>query len=248
MLLLQVGNNQVWGGALHLPARSPPEQSYSAPPAFVSMGQMENMMPPPPPDSSKAPGYRSASQRMVNSPIGMILLFDQCFLTHLTPNTLIFFFFRPHCQHWLAMPPVSLAALCIYTVILLLERPRSADSTFPLTHGVHPHQVLVSLNSPRLPDRTAGELPVEEAYHKCWSLVKQMETKLYFIAHYIGWEEYCKSKMDLKCPSLRQIEVVPFIDFSYNIFLPTRWISCPTPIYGVILSPLHLSSGPSSPA
>lgn len=85
----------MWGGALHLPARSPPEQSYSAPPAFVSMGQMENMMPPPPPDSSKAPGYRSASQRMVNSPIGRTLLFEQCFLTHLTPNTLIslFFFF-----------------------------------------------------------------------------------------------------------------------------------------------------------
>uniref|UniRef100_A0A8C9YZA6 Ankyrin repeat and KH domain containing 1 n=1 Tax=Sander lucioperca TaxID=283035 RepID=A0A8C9YZA6_SANLU len=62
----QVGNNQVWG-ACHLPTRS--EQSYSAPPAY--MGQMENMMPPPPPDSSKAPGYRSASQRMVNSPIGM---------------------------------------------------------------------------------------------------------------------------------------------------------------------------------
>ncbi|XP_075897708.1 ankyrin repeat and KH domain-containing protein 1 isoform X8 [Nelusetta ayraudi] len=66
----QVGNNQVWP-ALHLPARSPPEQSYSAPPAFVSMGQMENMMPPPPPDSSKAPGYRSASQRMVNSSIAL---------------------------------------------------------------------------------------------------------------------------------------------------------------------------------
>ncbi|XP_061580997.1 ankyrin repeat and KH domain-containing protein 1 isoform X8 [Cololabis saira] len=66
----QVGNSQVWG-ALHLPARSPPEQSYSAPPAYMGMGQMENMMPPPPPDSSKAPGYRSASQRMVNSPIAL---------------------------------------------------------------------------------------------------------------------------------------------------------------------------------
>lgn len=32
---------------------------------------MENMMPPPPPDSSKAPGYRSTTQRMVNSSIGM---------------------------------------------------------------------------------------------------------------------------------------------------------------------------------
>uniref|UniRef100_A0A3Q1FCF3 K Homology domain-containing protein n=1 Tax=Acanthochromis polyacanthus TaxID=80966 RepID=A0A3Q1FCF3_9TELE len=61
----QVGNSQVWG--CHLPARSPPDQSYSAPPAYMSMGQMENMMPPPPPDSSKAPGYRSASQRMVNT-------------------------------------------------------------------------------------------------------------------------------------------------------------------------------------
>uniref|UniRef100_A0A3Q1IJC9 K Homology domain-containing protein n=1 Tax=Anabas testudineus TaxID=64144 RepID=A0A3Q1IJC9_ANATE len=66
----QVGNSQVWG-ACHLPARSPPEQSYSAPPTYMSMGQIENMMPPPPPDSSKAPGYRSASQRMVNSPIGI---------------------------------------------------------------------------------------------------------------------------------------------------------------------------------
>lgn len=67
---MQVSNNQVWG-ACHLPTRSPPEQSYSAPQAYMS--QMENMMPPPPPDSSKAPGYRSASQRMVNSPIGMII-------------------------------------------------------------------------------------------------------------------------------------------------------------------------------
>ncbi|XP_037318171.2 ankyrin repeat and KH domain-containing protein 1 isoform X3 [Pungitius pungitius] len=66
----QVGNNQVWG-ACHLPARSPPEQSYSVPPAYMSMGQIENMMPPPPPDGSKAPGYRSASQRMVNSPIAL---------------------------------------------------------------------------------------------------------------------------------------------------------------------------------
>lgn len=65
----QVGNSQVWG--CHLPARSPPEQSYPAPPAYMSMGQVENMIPPPPPDSSKAPGYRAASQRMVNSPIGM---------------------------------------------------------------------------------------------------------------------------------------------------------------------------------
>nr|XP_020447407.1 LOW QUALITY PROTEIN: ankyrin repeat and KH domain-containing protein 1-like [Monopterus albus] len=66
----QVGNNQVWG-ARHLPARSPPEQSFSGPAAYMSMGQMENMMPPPPPDSSKAPGYRSASQRIVNSPIAL---------------------------------------------------------------------------------------------------------------------------------------------------------------------------------
>ncbi|XP_077465534.1 ankyrin repeat and KH domain-containing protein 1 isoform X1 [Stigmatopora argus] len=66
----QVGNNQVWG-ACHLPARSPPEPSYSGPPAFVNVGQMESMIPPPPPDNSKAPGYRSASQRMVNSPIAL---------------------------------------------------------------------------------------------------------------------------------------------------------------------------------
>ncbi|XP_056899126.1 ankyrin repeat and KH domain-containing protein 1 isoform X1 [Takifugu flavidus] len=66
----QVGNNHVWG-ALPLPARSPPEQSYSAPPAYMSVSQMESMMPPPPPDNSKAPGCRSASQRMVNSPIAL---------------------------------------------------------------------------------------------------------------------------------------------------------------------------------
>lgn len=125
MLLLQVGNNQVWGGALHLPARSPPEQSYSAPPAFVSMGQMENMMPPPPPDSSKAPGYRSASQRMVNSPIGMILLFDQCFLTHLTPNTLTSLFFFVHtasidqlCHQYLWQPCVSTRSYCCWNALV----------------------------------------------------------------------------------------------------------------------------------
>lgn len=45
------------------------------------MGQMENMMPPPPPDSSKAPGYRSTTQRMVNSPIGMAaFLVNSCSL------------------------------------------------------------------------------------------------------------------------------------------------------------------------
>uniref|UniRef100_A0AAX7U6U3 K Homology domain-containing protein n=1 Tax=Astatotilapia calliptera TaxID=8154 RepID=A0AAX7U6U3_ASTCA len=69
----QVGNNPVWG-ACHLPTRSPPEQSFSAQQAYMSMGQMENMMPPPPPDSSKAPGYRSTTQRMVNSPIADSLL------------------------------------------------------------------------------------------------------------------------------------------------------------------------------
>ncbi|KAF4077299.1 hypothetical protein AMELA_G00206420 [Ameiurus melas] len=65
----QVGNNQVWG-ACHLPARTPPEQPYSAPPAYMGgMGQMESTMPPP--DGSKAPGYRCNSQRVVSSPIGM---------------------------------------------------------------------------------------------------------------------------------------------------------------------------------
>lgn len=63
----QVGSSQVWG-ACHLPARSPPEPPYSGPPAYMSMGPMEAV--PPPPDGSKAPGYRSASQRMVSSPIG----------------------------------------------------------------------------------------------------------------------------------------------------------------------------------
>uniref|UniRef100_A0A3P8T2I2 Ankyrin repeat and KH domain containing 1 n=1 Tax=Amphiprion percula TaxID=161767 RepID=A0A3P8T2I2_AMPPE len=81
----QVGNSQVWG--CHLPARSPPDQSYSAPPAYMSMGQMENMMPPPPPDSSKAPGYRSASQRMVNSPIGMTVFVVVSFLSVATALT-----------------------------------------------------------------------------------------------------------------------------------------------------------------
>ncbi|CAB1353025.1 unnamed protein product, partial [Coregonus sp. 'balchen'] len=65
----QVGNNQVWG-ACHLPARTPPEQPYTAPPAYMGgMGQMENVMPPP--DGSKAPGYRCDTQRIVTSPIGM---------------------------------------------------------------------------------------------------------------------------------------------------------------------------------
>lgn len=66
----QVGNNHVWGGC-QLPTRSPPEQSYSAPPNYVNMGQMDSMMAQPPPDNSKAPGYRPASQRMVNSPIAL---------------------------------------------------------------------------------------------------------------------------------------------------------------------------------
>uniref|UniRef100_A0A8C9SJJ8 Ankyrin repeat and KH domain containing 1 n=1 Tax=Scleropages formosus TaxID=113540 RepID=A0A8C9SJJ8_SCLFO len=64
----QVGNNHVWG-TCHLPTRTPPEQAYSAPPTYMSsMGQMENVLPPP--DSSKAPGYRCTSQRIVSSPIG----------------------------------------------------------------------------------------------------------------------------------------------------------------------------------
>uniref|UniRef100_A0A8C8LTC1 K Homology domain-containing protein n=1 Tax=Oncorhynchus tshawytscha TaxID=74940 RepID=A0A8C8LTC1_ONCTS len=58
----QVGNNQVWG-ACHLPARTPPEQPYTAPPAYIGgMGQMENVVPPP--DGSKAPGYRCNTQRI----------------------------------------------------------------------------------------------------------------------------------------------------------------------------------------
>ncbi|KAJ8014937.1 hypothetical protein DPEC_G00020950 [Dallia pectoralis] len=63
----QAGNNQVWG-ACHLPARSPSEQQYSSPQAY--MGQMDGMMAPPP-DGSKAPGYRSAPQRMANSHIAL---------------------------------------------------------------------------------------------------------------------------------------------------------------------------------
>uniref|UniRef100_A0A8C1VS03 Ankyrin repeat and KH domain containing 1 n=1 Tax=Cyprinus carpio TaxID=7962 RepID=A0A8C1VS03_CYPCA len=66
----QMGNNQVWG-ACHLPARTHPEQPYSAPNnAYISgMGQIENVIPPP--DGSKAPGYRCSSQRIVSSPIGI---------------------------------------------------------------------------------------------------------------------------------------------------------------------------------
>lgn len=45
------------------------------------------------------------------------------------------------------MPPVSLAALCICTVIQELAHPHSADSTFPLIHGVHPRQVIGSQSS-----------------------------------------------------------------------------------------------------
>nr|XP_023679787.1 ankyrin repeat and KH domain-containing protein 1-like isoform X1 [Paramormyrops kingsleyae] len=65
----QVGNSQMWG-ACHLPTRSAPEQAYSGPPAYMGgMGQMESVLPPP--DSSKAPGYRCPTQRIVPSPIGM---------------------------------------------------------------------------------------------------------------------------------------------------------------------------------
>ncbi|KAJ8406126.1 hypothetical protein AAFF_G00310140 [Aldrovandia affinis] len=64
----QVGNNQVWG-ACHLPSRAQAEQPYSAPSAYMGMGQMESVMPPP--DGSKAPGYRNASQRIVSSPIAV---------------------------------------------------------------------------------------------------------------------------------------------------------------------------------
>lgn len=64
----QVGNSQMWG-ACHLPTRSAPEQAYSGPPAYMGgMGQMESVLPPP--DSSKAPGYRCPTQRIVPSPIG----------------------------------------------------------------------------------------------------------------------------------------------------------------------------------
>uniref|UniRef100_A0A8C9S3A6 Ankyrin repeat and KH domain containing 1 n=1 Tax=Scleropages formosus TaxID=113540 RepID=A0A8C9S3A6_SCLFO len=60
----QVGNNQVWG-TCHLPARNPPEQAYSTTSTYMGMGQMESAIPPS--DSSKAPGYRSASQRIVST-------------------------------------------------------------------------------------------------------------------------------------------------------------------------------------
>ncbi|XP_058852019.1 ankyrin repeat and KH domain-containing protein 1-like isoform X6 [Acipenser ruthenus] len=63
----QVNTNPVWG-ACHLPTRTPPDQAYNAPATYMSnMGQLENVLPP---DGSKAPGYRSASQRIVTSPIG----------------------------------------------------------------------------------------------------------------------------------------------------------------------------------
>uniref|UniRef100_A0A3B4ACM1 K Homology domain-containing protein n=1 Tax=Periophthalmus magnuspinnatus TaxID=409849 RepID=A0A3B4ACM1_9GOBI len=78
----QVGNNQVWS---HLPARSPPEQSYSAPPNYMAMGQMDSDSPVPPPStvSSSAlstsvvapppqpkPGSTSQQDRKVPPPIG----------------------------------------------------------------------------------------------------------------------------------------------------------------------------------
>ncbi|RXM36305.1 Ankyrin repeat and KH domain-containing protein 1 [Acipenser ruthenus] len=64
----QVNTNPVWG-ACHLPTRTPPDQAYNAPATYMSnMGQLENVLPP---DGSKAPGYRSASQRIVTSPIEM---------------------------------------------------------------------------------------------------------------------------------------------------------------------------------
>ncbi|KAM6985007.1 ankyrin repeat and KH domain-containing protein 1-like [Aplochiton taeniatus] len=71
----QVANNQVWG-ACHLPTRTPPDQAYGGPPtAYLGvggLGQMEGVMGPPPLDnSSKAPGYRCPSQRVINSPVGM---------------------------------------------------------------------------------------------------------------------------------------------------------------------------------
>ncbi|XP_041079108.1 ankyrin repeat and KH domain-containing protein 1-like isoform X7 [Polyodon spathula] len=64
----QVNTNPVWG-ACHLPTRTPPDQAYNAPATYINnMGQLENVLPP---DGSKAPGYRSTSQRIVTSPIGM---------------------------------------------------------------------------------------------------------------------------------------------------------------------------------
>ncbi|XP_052392354.1 ankyrin repeat and KH domain-containing protein 1 isoform X2 [Carassius gibelio] len=81
----QVGNNQVWG-ACHLPACTPPEQSYSAPPnAYISgMGQIESVIPPP--DGSKAPGYRCSSQRIVSSPIGMHPMDNSMSVSTALPN------------------------------------------------------------------------------------------------------------------------------------------------------------------
>uniref|UniRef100_A0A3B5LM82 K Homology domain-containing protein n=1 Tax=Xiphophorus couchianus TaxID=32473 RepID=A0A3B5LM82_9TELE len=84
----QVGNNQVWG-ACHLPARSPPEQSYSAPLTCINLlcGLLslpgESPVPPPPTVSSSAlstsavasppqpkPGSSSQQDRKVPPPIG----------------------------------------------------------------------------------------------------------------------------------------------------------------------------------
>uniref|UniRef100_A0A671S4X6 Ankyrin repeat and KH domain-containing protein 1-like n=1 Tax=Sinocyclocheilus anshuiensis TaxID=1608454 RepID=A0A671S4X6_9TELE len=80
----QVGNNQVWG-ACHLPARTPPEQPYSAPTnAYISgMGQIESVIPPP--DGSKAPGYR-CSQRIVSSPIGIHPMDNSMSVSTALPN------------------------------------------------------------------------------------------------------------------------------------------------------------------
>uniref|UniRef100_A0A673HNP7 Ankyrin repeat and KH domain-containing protein 1-like n=1 Tax=Sinocyclocheilus rhinocerous TaxID=307959 RepID=A0A673HNP7_9TELE len=81
----QVGNNQVWG-ACHLPARTPPEQPYSAPTnAYISgMGQIESVIPSP--DGSKAPGYRCSSQRIVSSPIGIHPMDNSMSVSTALPN------------------------------------------------------------------------------------------------------------------------------------------------------------------
>lgn len=65
----QVGQNHVWGGC-QLPNRTPPEQPYSAPPAYVDdAGQLDGVLNPA--DGSKAPGYRCPPQKMAApSPIG----------------------------------------------------------------------------------------------------------------------------------------------------------------------------------
>lgn len=85
---------------------------------------MENMMPPPPPDSSKAPGYRSASQRMVNSPIS---------------TTAFIQFICDHCWIFWDASPLILSCDCLYFCALSALTSYASISGSPVyLHGHTP--------------------------------------------------------------------------------------------------------------